>query len=163
MVAEASVVSLHAAPEGGVPKPTVPLLSVRTNGCMGDRQRDLKHHGGPTRALCVWSHEVLHALRAEGHPVRPGDVGENVLVRGLSFENLAVGNILQIGGVRARLTGPAPPCKTIAGAFTNGTFRAIDARHHPSRARWYAEVLVEGDVRPGDVVTLRTDAPVAGP
>jgi len=29
MVAEASVVSLHAAPEGGVPKPTVPVLSVR--------------------------------------------------------------------------------------------------------------------------------------
>ncbi|MDP6233062.1 MAG: MOSC domain-containing protein [Candidatus Poseidoniaceae archaeon] len=161
MVAEASVVSLHAAPEGGVPKPTVPLLSVRTNGCLGDRQRDLKHHGGPTRALCVWSHEVLHALRAEGHPVRPGDVGENLLVRGLSFEHLAVGDILQIGDVCARLTGPAPPCRTIAGAFTNGAFRAIDATRHPSRTRWYAEVLVEGDVRPGDVVTVRTDAPTA--
>ena len=59
MVAEASIVSLHAAPEGGVPKPAVPNLHVTVNGCVGDRQRDLKHHGGPTRALCIWSREVL--------------------------------------------------------------------------------------------------------
>ena len=159
MVSEASVVSLHAAAEGGVPKPTVPLLSVRTNGCLGDRQRDLKHHGGPKRALCLWSQEVLQALRSEGHPVRPGDVGENVLLRGVPFEDLAEGDVIQIGEVRARLTGPAPPCRTIAGAFTNGTFRAIDANRHPSRTRWYAEVLVEGDVRPADAVALMTDAP----
>ena len=161
MVAEASVVSLHAAAEGGVPKPTVPVLSVRANGCLGDRQRDLKHHCGPTRALCLWGLEVLHALRAEGHPVRPGDVGENVLLRGLSFEGLAVGDVVEIGEVHARLTGPAPPCRTIADAFTDGSFRAIDATRHPSRTRWYAEVLVEGEVRPGDAVVLRKDEPTA--
>jgi MOSC domain-containing protein YiiM len=163
MVPEASVVSLHAAAEGGVPKPVVSLLSVRINGCLGDRQRDMKHHGGPMRALCLWSQEVLQALRSEGHPVRPGDVGENVLLRGIPFEDLAGGDVLQIGEVRARLTGPAPPCRTIADAFTDGTFRVIDAKRHPSRARWYAEVLEEGDVRPGDAVFLRKDAPTADP
>jgi len=159
MVAEASIVSLHAAPEGGVPKPAVPHLLVTVNGCVGDRQRDLKHHGGLTRALCIWSREVLLALRDEGHPVRPGDVGENVLVQGLSFSELASGDVLELGAVRARLTGPAPPCRTIAAAFTSGSFRSIDAKRHPERTRWYAEVVVEGNLHPGDAVVLRKAEP----
>lgn len=160
MVAEASIVSLHAAPEGGVPKPAVPSLRVTVNGCEGDRQRDLKHHGGPTRALCIWSREVLLALRNEGHPVRPGDVGENVLVQGLPFSELAAGDVLELGAVRARLTGPAPPCRTIAAAFTSGSFRSIDAKRHPEMTRWYAEVVVEGELHPGDAVVLRKAEPV---
>ena len=159
MVEEASIVSLHAAPEGGVPKPTVPSLRVTVNGCVGDRQRDLKHHGGPTRALCIWSREVLLALRDEGHPVRPGDVGENVLVQGLPFSELAAGDVLELGAVRARLTGPAPPCRTISAAFTSGTFRSIDAKRHPERTRWYAEVEAEGELHPGDAVVLRKAEP----
>ena len=159
MVAEASIVSLHAAPEGGVPKPAVPNLHVTVNGCVGDRQRDLKHHGGPTRALCIWSREVLHSLRAEGHPVRPGDVGENVLLQGVPFADLAIGDVLELGAVHARLTGPAPPCRTIAAAFTSKSFRAIDANRHPERTRWYAEVMVEGELHPGDPVVLRKAEP----
>ena len=93
--------------------------------------------------------------------MRPGDVGENVLIGGLSFEGLAEGDVVQMGEVHARLTGPAPPCRTIAAAFTDGNFRAIDAKRHSSRTRWYAEVLVEGEVRPGDAVVLRKDAPTA--
>ena len=163
MTVEASVVSLHAAPEGGVPKPAVPTLSVTKGGCVGDRQRDLKHHGGPTRALCLWSFEVLQTLRQEGHPVRPGDVGENVLIKGLSFADLSEGDVLEVGAVRARLTGPAPPCRTIQAAFTDGAFRAIDANARFDRTRWYAEVLVEGELRPGDAVRLRKDGPIEGP
>ena len=160
MVPEASIVSLHAAPEGGVPKPAVPSLHVTVNGCVGDRQRDLKHHGGPTRALCIWSREVLLALRDEGHPVRPGDVGENVLLQGLPFAVLEAGDLLELGSVHARLTAPAPPCRTIAAAFTSGSFRSIDAGKHPERTRWYAEVLVEGELRPGDTVVLKKAEPV---
>ncbi|MBV18840.1 MAG: sulfurase [Euryarchaeota archaeon] len=162
MVAEASIVSLHAAPEGGVPKPSVSILRVTSTGCVGDRQRDLKHHGGPTRALCIWSLEVLQALRAEGHPVQPGDVGENVLVQGVPFSDLAAGDVLELGAVHARLTEPASPCRTIAAAFTSGSFRSIDARQHPERTRWYAEVIVEGDVHPADAVVLTKAEPVAG-
>ena len=160
MVPEASIVSLHAAPEGGVPKPAVPSLHVTVNGCVGDRQRDLKHHGGPTRALCIWSREVLLALRDEGHPVRPGDVGENVLLQGLPFAVLEAGDLLELGTVHARLTAPAPPCRTIAAAFTSGSFRSIEAGKHPERTRWYAEVLVEGELRPGDAVVLKKAEPV---
>ncbi|MEC7461486.1 MAG: MOSC domain-containing protein, partial [Candidatus Thermoplasmatota archaeon] len=145
--------------EGGVPKPAVPHLHASVNGCVGDRQRDLKHHGGPTRALCIWSREVLLALRDEGHPVRPGDVGENVLVQGLPFSELAAGDVLELGAVRARLTGPAPPCRTIAAAFTSGSFRSIDAKRHPERTRWYTEVVVEGILHPGDAVVLRKAEP----
>ena len=163
MVDEASIVSLHAAPEGGVPKPTVMSLDVTVSGCIGDRQRDLKHHGGPSRAVCLWSLEVLQSLRSDGHPIKPGDVGENVLVRGLSFAELAVGDVLDLGPVRIRLTGPAPPCRTIQAAFTEGAFRSIDAKKHHEKTRWYAEVLAEGRMHPGDPVVIRKDGPIAGP
>jgi hypothetical protein len=41
-----SVEGLFVSPQGGVPKGMVELLQITANGCIGDRQNDLKHYGG---------------------------------------------------------------------------------------------------------------------
>lgn len=65
---------------GGVPKRAIERGIVWEEGVQGDRQADFRAHGGPTRAVCLYSLEVIEKLRAEGHPIGPGATGENVTV-----------------------------------------------------------------------------------
>lgn len=64
------VAQINVSP-GGVPKLPVASAQVTAQGLVGDRQKNLKYHGGPDRALCLWSLEVIETLLAEGHPIAP--------------------------------------------------------------------------------------------
>ncbi len=77
--------SLHqiSVSDGGVPNRPVPEAKITVDGVSGDRQRSPKIHGGRDRAVCLFSLEVIEALRAEGHPIEPGCTGENVTLAGL--------------------------------------------------------------------------------
>ena len=45
--------------DGGVPKTPVAEAEVTPTGLIGDRQEDTEHHGGPERAVCIYSLEVI--------------------------------------------------------------------------------------------------------
>jgi MOSC domain-containing protein YiiM len=151
---EARVHSIQVSP-GGVPKLPVPSAQVEHLGLVGDGHRDHAHHGGPDRAVCVWSLEVITSLREEGHPIGPGDAGENLTIRGLPWSSLAPGDQLAIGGaVVLELVSYTSPCRTIRGAFVGGAFERIYQRNHPGSSRMYARVLATGVVHVGDVVRL---------
>src|SRR5687768_6969799 len=92
------VVSIHVS-NGGVPKLEVPSARVTAAGVEGDRQRNLKHHGGPDRALCLYSFELIQALQAEGHPIVPGSIGENVVVAGIDWRRMLPGTRVRLGTV----------------------------------------------------------------
>ena len=87
---------------GGVPKLPVERALVRTGGMEGDRQRDRRYHGGPARALCLYSQERLDTLAAEGHPVGPGILGENVTIAGLPWEQVRPGTRLRLVALTRR-------------------------------------------------------------
>jgi MOSC domain-containing protein YiiM len=84
MSGSSRIVQISLSP-GGVPKRAVPSARVTTLGLEGDVQRDREHHGGPERAFCLFSQERIRALQAEGHPVTPGSIGENVTLEGLDW------------------------------------------------------------------------------
>lgn len=154
-MAAGRVVRVNVNPDGGVPKFAVGAALVTAAGVAGDRQRDLKHHGGPDRAVCLFSAEQIAALAAEGHPIAPGTTGENLTIAGLAWERLREGDRLAIGDdVLLELTEPAAPCRTIAGSFTGGAFTRISDKKHPGWTRRYARVLREGLVREGAPVVL---------
>ena len=71
--------------DGGVPKLPVLEATVSNKGVDGDRQRNLKFHGGPDRAICVYSLELIEQLQEEGHPIDPGSSGENLDARRLGL------------------------------------------------------------------------------
>lgn len=146
---EPRVVGLHVAPEGGVPKHPVDELEITVTGVIGDRQLDLDHHGGPTRAVCLYAQERIDALAAEGHPISRGTTGENLTIAGLEWSHIHTGDRLAIGAVVLEITGPAPPCNTIAASFTDDRFVRISDKVHPGWSRLYARVLVAGRVRVG--------------
>jgi MOSC domain-containing protein YiiM len=120
----------------------------------GDRQRNLKHHGGPDRALCLYSADLIDALRAEGHPVAPGTLGENVLVRGLSWDGMRPGVRLRMAEVEVELTAFAQPCRNIADSFRSARIERVSDRVHPGWSRVYARVLKEGILAAGDAVMV---------
>jgi len=138
---------------GGVPK--LPVLSafVTALGLEGDAQRDTKHHGGPERAVCLFSADRIAALQAEGHPITPGATGENLTIAGLDWALVRPGSRLRIGAeVELEVTRYTTPCANIRDAFAGGDISRILQDRHPGDSRVYARVLREGTVAPGDVV-----------
>ena len=63
----------------------------------GSWSQDRKHHGGPDRAVCLYSLERILALQEEGHPIYPGAAGENLTLTGLDWEALQPGMTLRLG------------------------------------------------------------------
>ncbi|HEY8376112.1 MAG TPA: MOSC domain-containing protein [Nannocystis sp.] len=142
------VAQINVNPAGGVPKLPVAAAFVGPEGVEGDLQRDRVHHGGPDRAVSLFSLERIAALAAEGHPITPGSTGENLTVAGLDWSALAASDRLAVGDeVLLEITGPATPCNTIAASFTNGAFTRISHKLHPGWSRLYARVLRPGLVR----------------
>ena len=151
--ATGTVVSLNRSP-GGVPKLPVAEARITADGMEGDRQRNLKYHGGPDRALCLYSAERIESLRAEGHPIAPGSTGENVTIAGLDWSRVVPGVRLRLGGVVVETTSYAEPCRTIRGSFLGGRSGRIGRKKWPGWSRVYARVLVGGALRVGDVVEV---------
>jgi MOSC domain-containing protein YiiM len=147
----ASIVQLSIS-RGGAPKHAVLSAEVTRLGLAGDVQTHRKFHGGPERALCLFSLEIIERLRAEGHPISPGSTGENITIQGLDWTQLDLGARLALGAsVIAEITSLTVPCKQIAGSFADGQFRRLLLR---GESRLYARVLAEGTLRPGDRVAV---------
>ncbi|HEX9284830.1 MAG TPA: MOSC domain-containing protein [Nitrospirales bacterium] len=141
--------------DGGVPKLPVPEARITINGVAGDRQRNPDIHGGPDRAVCLFSLEVIEALQAEGHSIKPGSSGENLTIGGLDWAHLKPGDRLRIGDdVRLEIVKYTEPCRFNAQWFQDGNFNRINQKKHPGWSRLYARVLAEGVVRPGDSVAV---------
>ncbi|HZH91279.1 MAG TPA: MOSC domain-containing protein [Pyrinomonadaceae bacterium] len=149
---------------GGVPKLPVEAAQLTPTGIVGDRQRR-PFHGGPQRALCLYSLEVIRALQAEGHPIYPGSVGENVTVAGLDWSELVPGRRLALGDeVIIELTSYTQPCRTIGGSFGDGKFNRISQKEHAGESRLYARVIRTGRLAVGQQVrVLEGEAAAAAP
>lgn len=140
---------------GGVPKRPVLTARVGALGLEGDHQQDRKHHGGPDRAVSLWSLEVIEALALDGHPIHPGAAGENLTIADLDWHCIGSGTHLRIGeATLLEITTPAAPCTTIKHCFADGDYARISEKIYPGTSRWYARVLQEGWVSSGDAVTV---------
>jgi MOSC domain-containing protein YiiM len=149
---------INVNPSGGVPKQRVPAVRLLAGGVEGDRQRNLKHHGGPDRAVSLFALERIQALSAEGHPIGPGTAGENLTVEGLDWEAVRPGERLAVGEAVLEVTSFAAPCTTIRDSFQGREFTRISEKVHPGWSRVYARVLREGLVREGDVIERLSQA-----
>lgn len=143
--------------DGGVPKLPVTEAQITEIGLTGDRQRNRRYHGGPSRAVCLFSLERIEALQAEGHPIEPGSTGDNITVRGLDWGLAKPGRRLRVGEAELELTSFAEPCKTIRKSLLNNEIARLSEGVFPGWSRMYARVRKAGVVRTGDRVELLPD------
>ena len=140
---------------GGVPKLAVREGLVTPLGLEGDRQTDQEHHGGPDRALCLFSLERILALQQEGHPIFPGSTGENLTVSGVEWSEMIPDSRWRLGeSVEIEITRYTSPCRTIGESFRDGYFGRIHQEKFPGWSRLYARVLVPGRIAPAAIVRM---------
>jgi MOSC domain-containing protein YiiM len=146
------IVQLNVS-SGGLPKRPVPRARVTPLGLEGDAHRDAEHHGGPDRALCLFTLERIEALRAEGHLVMPGALGENLTVSGIDWDAVAPGARFRVGeAVVIEVTRFSSPCVNIRAAFRDGEYARVSQKRHPGWSRVYARVVTPGEVEAGDLI-----------
>jgi MOSC domain-containing protein YiiM len=155
------IVQINVSP-GEVPKRSVPRARVTRSGIEGDAHRDTEHHGGSDRALCLFSLERIEGLQAEGHPVEPGALGENLTISGLDWLRVQPGDFLRLGDeVLLQVTRFTSPCLSVQAAFLDGAYSRVSQKRHPGWSRVYARVLVPGEIAAGDPVERLTPTEVA--
>ena len=149
------VLSVNTSP-GGVPKTSIAGTRIRRGGLDGDAHADLVHHGSLAQAVCLYPFEAIERIRSDGHQAFPGAYGENLTVAGIDWAGIRTGDRIRIGasddGALLQITDVAAPCEQQARWFTDGRYGRLSGRTHPEDVRWYASVLQEGPVAPGDPV-----------
>jgi MOSC domain-containing protein YiiM len=154
-VSDAGRIVQLSVSNGGVPKHAVETARVTPLGLEGDAHRNHEHHGGPERAVCLFAMEAILDLQAEGHPLVPGALGENVTIEGLDWSAVQPGTRLRLGDeVLLEITRYTTPCLNIRPAFRDGDYSRVSQKRHPGRSRVYARVVATGTVRRGDPARL---------
>ena len=149
------IVQISVNPKGGAPKYKVASARLETNGVEGDRQNDRRFHGGPERAVCLYSWDLIRALQDEGHSIECGATGENLAISGVKWNEVVPGARLLLGeAVLIEIVSYTSPCYKIADAFKDGDFKRISQKLRPGWSRVYARVLQPGKVCEDDEVKL---------
>ena len=148
------IFQLNTSP-GGVPKLAIREAEVTELGITGDDHKFPDIHGGPERAVCLFSLERILELQSEGHPIFPGAVGENITISGLDWNDVTPGQKLSLGEeVLVEITSYTSPCNSIPDSFVGGAYQRISQKLHPGYSRVYARVLRTGRIRIGQLVQL---------
>jgi MOSC domain-containing protein YiiM len=129
----------------------------------GDGQADRENHGGPDKAVCVYSADHYPYWRETlGLDLPLGAFGENFTVEGLTEADVCIGDVWSVSGaaseavqpdaVRVQVSQPRQPCWKLARRWRLKTLTAQVVEN--GRTGWYFRVLTEGTVAPGMALAL---------
>ena len=123
----------------------------------GDGQADLKHHGGPDKAILAYSADHFEAWNNElGNDFSGGAFGENLTVSGLTETDVCIGDQWQIGGAILEVTQPRQPCWKLGRRWGDNSLPKLVVQS--GRSGWYLRVLQTGLIS-SDSPILRLNRP----
>ena len=127
-------------------------VAVRRNNIAGDEQSDLTVHGGPHKAVYCYPEEHYSFWREQVPDMRlvPPMFGENLTTRGLSEEEINVGDQLRVGSALLQVTQPRMPCYKLGIRF--GRVDIVKRFWVSGRPGIYFSVIEEGEVAAGDPI-----------
>jgi MOSC domain-containing protein YiiM len=133
----------------------VPLRRLNLDG---DRQADLRVHGGPDKAVYAYDLGGYEYWRRElGVDFPFGQFGENLTVEGMPETEVRIGDAYRIGTVLLQVSQPRSPCFKLALKMERPAFlRAFLAS---GRTGFYLRVLEEGEIGVGDEIRLVSREP----
>lgn len=136
-------------------------VRLRATNLDGDGQADLRHHGGPDKAVLAYSAEHYAQWRQTLNvPTLPfGAFGENFTLRSLTEADVCIGDSWQVGDeVVVQVSQPRQPCWKLARRWR--TQSLAQQVQETGRTGWYFRVLQEGRVQAGmELVLLKRPHP----
>jgi len=127
-------------------------VALRRHNLDGDEQADLSVHGGPTKAVYVYSTQHYDYWRNELPDVELdwGHFGENLSVEGMDEASIHIGDEFSVGTARLVVTEPRMPCFKLGVRFGRADMpkRFLQS----GRSGFYFGVVQEGDVEAGDTL-----------
>jgi MOSC domain-containing protein YiiM len=134
-----------AAEHGQHPQSVESATAVAGKGLEGNRYFD---EGRPETELTLIEAEQLERIAAEdGLAIDAAATGRNILTRGIDL-NALVGLRFRVGEVECRGIELCEPCTVLEAKTVPGAIKALT-----HRAGLNAEILVGGELRPGDNVS----------
>lgn len=129
-------------------------VMLRTTNLDGDEQADLSVHGGPDKAVCVYSADHYPAWREElALPsMEAGAFGENFTVSGQTESDVCVGDIYRIHEAIVVVSQPRSPCWKLARRWNMPDLPRRFLRS--GRTGWYLRVAQTGYVHAGAAIEL---------
>jgi MOSC domain-containing protein YiiM len=123
-------------------------------GFEGDGVGDLKHHGGPDKAVCVYSTDhYAYWEKILGTVLPSAPFGENFSVSDLDEAAVCIGDIFRAGTAVVQISQPRQPCSTLAARF--GRNDMVKLVVDSGKTGFYFRVLEEGVVERGNALILR--------
>jgi MOSC domain-containing protein YiiM len=128
------------------------------HGLTGDEQADLVHHGGPDKAICVYSFDhYLHWENVLNHSLSYGAFGENFTVQHLNEGDVHIGDIFNIGTAVVQISQPRQPCWKLAMKWGLDELPLLVTES--GLTGFYFRVLQTGEVKAGDELLLKETHP----
>jgi MOSC domain-containing protein YiiM len=162
-------------------------IQVTTTGIVSDYNdyRTTALQSTPDRAVSLWTahDDVLELLKAHGYDqVQPGDLGENISLEGVPFTFFKVGHQYRFSTTQDQpfsqgdvvvleITERIEPCGSLCKLPYINSDALLKPKDRVQRCKdflklldqqdglrgWYAKVIQEGVIRPGDIVVKVED------
>jgi MOSC domain-containing protein YiiM len=142
-------------------QPVVGAVRLDIDGLAGDGQADLRVHGGPDKAVCVysvvryahWEHELGREHESGVGRLRAGAFGENLSVGPVSEDDVCVGDTWALGDAIVQVSQPRGPCWKLARVW--GVKDLAVRFQRTGYTGWYLRVLRPGILHAGQEIVLQ--------
>ncbi len=137
---------------------TGPLHLGKTGFAGKDGVGDGKHHGGPDKAVCVYSMDHYpYWENVLGAKLAPAAFGENLTISNLYEDVICIGDVFRLGTTLVQVSQPRQPCGTLAARY--GRSDLVKLVIASGRTGFYFSVKEEGIVTRGDDLVLEQRDP----
>jgi MOSC domain-containing protein YiiM len=139
---------------------TTETIGVGPTNLAGDRQADLRVHGGPEKAIFAYPIEHLAAWTAELNPdipYRPGSIGDNMTIAGIDETQVSIGDVWRWGSAVLQICQPRYPCFKLA--MATGRPQIVRRFLATGRSGWYMRVLEPGTASVRGPITVQDREP----
>lgn len=143
------VVSVNISPVAGVRKrPAGSGTLLEETGLEGDA-----HAGSGHRQVSLLAVESIAKMKARGLDVGPGDFAENITTSGVDLVSLPIGSRLQLGEALLEVSQIGKVCHSRCTIFEQAGDCVMP------REGIFARILIGGNVRTGDPITVERKGP----
>jgi MOSC domain-containing protein YiiM len=139
--------------------PVAGRVGVRNHNLEGDRQADLRVHGGPNKAVYAYSseHYSYWTKQLPDTDLPFGKFGENLTTTGLTEKQAHIGDRYRIGTCILRITQPRMPCFKLGIRFERADMIKLFWRSGLSGV--YFAIAEEGELGTADDIELVEEHP----